>query len=853
VKKKIFLSVITIIILSFFAFKEVNVCNFSSLDQAKYSVKIFGKNPFVNCTGSLASTITDTYRSLVQFFTSFGSTDSIQPLEEMDAAFIRTGQEIYQGYCAGCHSSGRNGAPRFGDTEAWQKLTTKGLTNLVYSTKNGLNGMPPMGLCNDCSDQELSLAVEYLIDGKDLTKNSVHSNSPVSIYQFDVSAPVILLGERIEYSSENMVEKENQWNRSHGNNENTKFFRTDISSDDKENELQLKWKYDFFDIVNDEKFYQENIEVNPVVYKNSLFVLGPDHRFISFNAATGKINWELMLPPVIGMAPKRGILVDKDKVFLNIGAKLFAFDYQTGLVSRGFGPNGVFSGGSPTAPFIFKQSIFIVSLDGYIRGFDIDSGELMSEISYRNDDFPGYSAVPWGGVAVDVTLGYVFFSTGNPKPDLVGVSRPGANKGANTLFAINLVNGNIAWSFQEIQHDIWDLDLPSPPLLADIKTNDGKQLRVVISITKAGNTLIFDRLTGKNLHDIEWVAVNNKTDIPSETLSPVQLLSKLPERLSKIDYSREDYLEGSPEEIHEMQNFIDKSNLGFYPPHSIGKASIIYGLHGGGEWTGSSFNEITGDIYTPINQIPWKLRIQGKTNTKFADLENDFQKKWATQHQQYLNNCSQWHGPERQGNSSVVGEKEILFAQSLVGLSLQDEPNNLFAEASCLNSHLGVDDTTGLKNILNFHDAWDQALISKSSIWFQGAWSRLLTSKGNFATDLPYGKIVSSNPLTGRISWETPVGETQLFKSMRKGKSMFGGVASTDDGLLYVTGSNDNRLYILDQNTGSILYHKQLNAAGSTPPTIFSVDKKTNIAILATGGIFHNFEQKGASLYIFEH
>ena len=84
-----------------------------------------------------------------------------------------------------------------------------------------------------------------------------------------------------------------------------------------------------------------------------------------------------MLPPVIGMAPKRGILVDKDKVFLNIGAKLFAFDHQTGLVARGFGPNGVFSGGSPTAPFIFKQNIFIVSLDGYIRGFDIDSGDFI--------------------------------------------------------------------------------------------------------------------------------------------------------------------------------------------------------------------------------------------------------------------------------------------------------------------------------------------------------------------------------------------------------------------------------------------------------------------------------------------
>ena len=82
---------------------------------------------------------------------------------------------------------------------------------------------------------------------------------------------------------------------------------------------------------------------------------------------------------------------------------------------------------------------------------------------------------------------------------------------------------------------------------------------------------------------------------------------------------------------------------------------------------------------------------------------------------------------------------------------------------------------------------------------------------------------------------------------------MFGGVASSDDGLLYVTGSDDNRLYVLDQASGDILYYKELNASGSTPPTIFSVDAKTNVAILATGGIFHNYQKKGASLYVFEH
>jgi quinoprotein glucose dehydrogenase len=846
--KKITLAFLIITATCLFIFREINICNFSSFDQFKYSLQIFGKNPYVNCTGALSTYIVEGKNKVMKLSANLGSKDTPAKIEASEAIKLRTAQEIYNSFCASCHAGGRNGAPRFGDSVQWNKIAAKGMNKLIYSTKNGLNGMPPMGLCNDCTDNELKLSIEFLLNGKTLADDS----RSISSHKFDINNPVVIPGKKIKYK-EKLYKRSRSWNRSHGNNENTKFHRTNIAFDDIKKDLSLKWKYDFFDIEADNKFYQENIEVNPVFYKGSLFVLGPDHRFISFNAATGQINWELMLPPVIGMAPKRGILVDKDKIFLNIGAKLFAFDYLTGLISKGFGSNGVFSGGSPTAPFIFRRNIYIVSLDGYIRGFDIDSGELTSEISYRNNNFPGYSAVPWGGVALDESLGYVFFSTGNPKPDIVGVSRPGDNKGANTLFAINLLNGNIVWSFQEIQHDVWDLDLPSPPILADIETIDGQQLRLVISITKAGNTLIFDRLTGKNLHDIEWVSVDTNTNIPGEILSPVQLRSKLPERLSKIEYMKKDFLKGSPAEIQEMQNFIDQSNLGFYPPHSIGKASIIYGIHGGGEWTGGSFNEITGNIFTPINQIPWKIRIQGKTKIKFTELPNNFQEKWASSHQQYLKNCSQDHGPERQGHSIVVGEKEVSFAQSLVGLSLDNKPNNLFAVAPCLYSNSKDINSNIAKNILEFHEAWDQALNEADSMWFQGAWSRLHTKDGNLATDLPYGKIVSSNPVTGKINWETPIGETKIFNSVRKGKSMFGGVASTDDDLLYVTGSDDNKLYILNQLSGEILYSKQLSAAGSTPPTIFTVGQKTNVAVLATGGLFHNYQKKGASLYVFEH
>ena len=194
-----------------------------------------------------------------------------------------------------------------------------------------------------------------------------------------------------------------------------------------------------------------------------------------------------------------------------------------------------------------------------------------------------------------------------------------------------------------------------------------------------------------------------------------------------------------------------------------------------------------------------------------------------------------------------------MYKPSLVGLFLGNAKKNQVFRNSFTSSHPKLSKMVNLDEMLKFHMEWDEALQKKNLISFQGSWSRFLTKDGNFATDLPYGKIVSSNPLTGKINWETPVGETKIFNSTRKGKSMFGGIASSDDNLLYVTGSDDSRLYVLNQTSGKILYHKDLVSAGSAPPTLFASDAKTNVAVLATGGIFHNYKNKGASLYVFEH
>ena len=80
------------------------------------------------------------------------------------AAGGRNGEEVYSGACATCHNIGVAGAPKFADATSWGARPDKGIEALTASVKNGLNGMPAMGLCMDCSDDELSAAVQHMLD-----------------------------------------------------------------------------------------------------------------------------------------------------------------------------------------------------------------------------------------------------------------------------------------------------------------------------------------------------------------------------------------------------------------------------------------------------------------------------------------------------------------------------------------------------------------------------------------------------------------------------------------------------------------------------------------------------------------
>ena len=75
----------------------------------------------------------------------------------------RSGEMIYNSKCMSCHSTGAAGAPKLGDAAAWASRAATGKDSLMANAINGLNAMPPKGLCMDCSDDELWAAIDYIV------------------------------------------------------------------------------------------------------------------------------------------------------------------------------------------------------------------------------------------------------------------------------------------------------------------------------------------------------------------------------------------------------------------------------------------------------------------------------------------------------------------------------------------------------------------------------------------------------------------------------------------------------------------------------------------------------------------
>jgi cytochrome c5 len=88
-----------------------------------------------------------------------------EPVDKKSPPAPRTGEEIVKAQCSKCHESGKGGAPKIGDRNAWIPRLKDGLDNTVRSAINGHGGMPARGGLANLTDGEMRSAVIYLFRG----------------------------------------------------------------------------------------------------------------------------------------------------------------------------------------------------------------------------------------------------------------------------------------------------------------------------------------------------------------------------------------------------------------------------------------------------------------------------------------------------------------------------------------------------------------------------------------------------------------------------------------------------------------------------------------------------------------
>ena len=176
------------------------------------------------------------------------------------------------------------------------------------------------------------------------------------------------------------------------------------------------------------------------------------------------------------------------------------------------------------------------------------------------------------------------------------------------------------WEFQEVEHDIWNYDIASPPILTSIVRN-GKKIDVVVAPTKFGNTLVLDRLTGKSLFDYKKIKVP-LSEVPGEKTAFYQKRFDLPKAFSKQYFKKEDVTDLSPERTKYVKEKIKDASYGFFTPNSIDKKNIVF--KGGAQWMGASIDNATSTMYVNSSDIPtflWLERVD-KINSYYRYSSN---------------------------------------------------------------------------------------------------------------------------------------------------------------------------------------------------------------------------------------
>ncbi len=522
---------------------------------------------------------------------------------------------------------------------------------------------------------------------------------------------------------------------------------------------------------------------------------------LALEPETGKEIWR---HPVTGGAARRAVTYwpgDKDhkpRIYYSAGKTIWALDAATGQVDTSFGTDGSIALAVPYGypPTIYKNVLVVgAQTQEMIKG---ESGDTNAFDAVTGKHLWTFHTVPRPGetghetwlddgwkersgtnvwiwyMTVDEATDTLYMPVGGPSPNYDGTTRPGANLFGNSVVAVDINTGKLKWYFQTIHHDLWDSDLPAPPVLVDVKVG-GKTVKALAETGKTSYMYILDRNTGKPVFGVDEKPVA-KADVPGEWYSPTQPIPRKPEALSRKSWDERDIVtaqDTSPEHVAACKALLASYggfyNAGPFTPYFLKeegkpvKASINLPMNGGSVWGGSAADPNTGMIYINTSEggsIGW-------TEKRKEGL--DYGRGTAGSNQTY--DRANLTGPGAYGS----------FAASY------KDASGKTVNLPCIRP--------------------------------------------------PWGRLIAVNGNTGEIAWATPLGLSDDLpdgkqKTGRNNGS--GGPIVTAGGLVFVGATDDKRFRAFDARTGKELWAAKLaQSAQAVPISYQGKDGRQYIAVTA--------------------
>ena len=486
---------------------------------------------------------------LVQFKQSHGKSNAVREKSLLPIVAITgllallptyatgQGEDSYQSRCALCHGGDAAGTDRARSIlPQLYLLNTENLTRII--TQGVLSkGMPSFDIQADELDGLLTYLKELaniaapaardprapqpyndtlnLGDRRTLT-GTIVNESGFDAQLRAADGTLYLLNRDDNEFQEQTTEPFVDWPSYNGSDTSNRYSAMDQINRDTVGQLALQWFFPIPDLPM--------IEGTPVVIAGVMYVTGPNQVY-ALDSRTGRELWRYSQPrttglvgdPAIGL--NRGVAVRENLLFtVTDHAHLIAINRHTGeLVWDTEMADYHDHYGAVAAPLVVDELVIAgisagdTGLRGFLDAYSAETGERVwrfwtipapgepgSETWGDPDVLRRGCGATWLTGSYDSDLDLLYWSTGNPCPDLNGDRRPGDNLYTNSVLALRPQTGTLEWYFQFTPHDTHDWDAQEPLLLVD-EVYRGQTHKLLLQGNRNGFFYVLDRTNGRFL------------------------------------------------------------------------------------------------------------------------------------------------------------------------------------------------------------------------------------------------------------------------------------------------------------------------------------------------------------------